>query len=86
LAAELVRTSCLASRATIELMMFATDAIAELRLANDTPTFFTDDVRGEQRDWVDDLAERIVWPNSVAQAVCLLDTGVNRAHTLMNQP
>jgi hypothetical protein len=30
--------------------MFATDANAELRLANDTPTFFIDDFQGEQHE------------------------------------
>lgn len=80
---EVTVVPVLATRATIELMMFATDAIAELRLANDTPTFFIDDVEGEQHDWVDGLAERIVWPGTEAPAVCVLDTGVNRGHALI---
>jgi hypothetical protein len=80
---EIAVVPVLASRTTIELMMFATDAIAELRLANDTPVFFTDDVKGEQHEWVDALAERIIWPGADAPAVCVLDTGVNRAHALI---
>lgn len=80
---EVAIVPVLASRATIELMMFATDAIAEIRLADDTPVFFTDDVRGNQTEWVDGLAERIVWPGNEAPAVCVLDTGVNRAHALI---
>src|SRR6266852_1211622 len=80
---EVVVVPVLASRATIELMMFATDAIAEIRLANDTPTFFIDDVRGEQFEWVDGLAERVIWPGTDAPAVCVLDTGVNRGHSLI---
>jgi hypothetical protein len=46
---EVVVIPVLATRTTIELMMFATDAIAELRLANDTPSFFIDEVRGTAR-------------------------------------
>lgn len=80
---EIVVVPVLANRTTIELMMFATDAIAELRFASDNPVFFTDDVRGEQMEWVDGLAERIVWPGTDAPAVCVLDTGVNRGHALI---
>jgi hypothetical protein len=80
---EVVVVPVLATRATIELMMFATDAIAELRLANDSPTFFTDDVRGDAQEWVDGLAERIQWPGNEVPAVCVLDTGINRGHSLI---
>lgn len=80
---EVVVVPVFTNRTTIELMMFATDGIAELRLANDTPTFFTDDVRGDQREWVDGLAERIQWPGNEAPAVCVLDTGINRGHALI---
>jgi hypothetical protein len=80
---EIVVIPVLAARATIELMLFATGAIAELRRANDTPVFFTDDVTGEQHEWTDGLAERIVWPSSDAPAVCVFDTGVNRGHALI---
>jgi hypothetical protein len=80
---EIVVVPALATRATIELMLFATGAIAELRRANDTPVFFTDDVAGEQHAWTEGLAERIVWPGTDAPAVCMFDTGVNRSHALI---
>jgi hypothetical protein len=80
---EVVVIPVLATRATIELMLFATGAIAELRRADDTPVFFTDDVAGEQYKWTEDLAERIAWPTSDAPAVCVFDTGVNRGHPLI---
>ena len=80
---EIVVVPVLATRATIELMLFATGAIAELRRANDTPAFFTDSVAGEQHAWTDALAERIVWPGTDAPAVCVFDTGVNRSHALI---
>ena len=82
---EITVIPALATRATIELMLFATGAgaIAELRRASDTPVFFTDDVRGDQREWTDDLARRIVWPQADVPAVCIFDTGVNRGHPLL---
>lgn len=80
---EMVVVPVFASRATIELMLFATSGIAELRRASSTPTFFTEANRQDQYDWAVDLAERTRWPAADAPAVCLLDTGVNRAHVLL---
>jgi hypothetical protein len=80
---DVVVIPVLATRAAIELMLFMTGAIAELRRATDNPVFFTDDVRGEQHPWTDDLARRIVWPANDAPAVCVFDTGVNRGHALI---
>ncbi|WP_198030157.1 S8 family peptidase [Bradyrhizobium sp. Tv2a-2] len=80
---EVVVVPVLANRVTIELLMFATDAIAELRIADDSPTFFTDDIRGDEQAWVDALAERVIWPGNYAPAVCVLDTGINRGHPLI---
>ncbi|MCR4308152.1 MAG: S8 family peptidase [Candidatus Berkelbacteria bacterium] len=37
----------------------------------------------DQHEWVDDAVDRIVWPSGGAAAVCLLDTGVNRGHPLL---
>lgn len=45
--------------------------------------FFIDDVQGDEHPWIEDLAERTVWPPSDAPAVCIFDTGVNRAHSLI---
>lgn len=72
-----------ATRAAIELMMFATGVIGELRRATDNPVFFMEHVREAQHEWSDDLANRIEWPGAEVPAVCLLDTGVNRAHALL---
>ena len=74
----------LADRATIELMLFARLSIVELRRANDSPTFFLDELdREEQTAVAEELAERTEWPGIDVPAVCLLDTGVNRAHVLI---
>ncbi|WP_316187960.1 MULTISPECIES: S8 family peptidase [unclassified Bradyrhizobium] len=53
--------------------------IAELRLPKVTATFFTEMTSVEQRQWIDDLTA----PAAGAPYVCLLDTGVNRAHALL---
>lgn len=80
---ETVVVPVLTDRVTIELMLFATVGIAELRRANASPVFFVEAEREEQIAWSASLAERITWPGNNAPAVCLLDTGVNRAHILI---
>lgn len=80
---EVVVVPVYTSRATVELMLFATGAIAELRRASDNPVFFVDDVSGDQHEWVDNLAERVQWPGPESPAVCVFDTGVNRGHNLI---
>lgn len=73
----------LATRATVELMLFATVGVSELRRATTTPTVFLEMDGEDQVEWTDDLAGRTVWPPADSPAVCLLDTGVNRAHALI---
>lgn len=80
---EIVVIPVYTTRATIELMLFATGGIAELRRASDNPVFYTDEVSGDQHEWIDDLATRVVWPGANVPAVCVLDTGVNRGHALI---
>ncbi|MBZ9921681.1 S8 family peptidase [Mesorhizobium sp. BR1-1-7] len=80
---EVVVIPVFARRAEIELMMYATGVIVELRRATDNPTFFVDEVREEQHEWNEELAGRIGWPGLDVPAVCLFDTGVNRAHALI---
>ena len=71
------------TKISIEILLFGTLGIAELRRASDSPTFFMEEIKGNEREWIDDLAERIVWPPNDTPAVCLLDTGVNRSHPLL---
>lgn len=59
------------------------NAIAEIRLAKDTPALFVSWSNVEQADWATDLAARVVVPDSRSVAVCLLDTGVTQAHPLI---
>jgi hypothetical protein len=72
-----------ANRAEISRLLQNTDAIEELRRATDTPAFFTTTARREQSLWIDDLVKRIEGPVPDSPAVCLLDSGVARAHPLL---
>ena len=58
-------------------------AIAEVRLAKTTATFFTNMSTVDQRAWIDDLISRHAAPVDGAPYVCLLDTGINRGHPLL---
>ncbi|MCC8964410.1 S8 family peptidase [Bradyrhizobium sp. Pear76] len=80
---EIVVIPVYTTRATVELMLFATGGIAELRRATDNPAFYTDEISGDEHEWVDGLAERIVWPGANVPSVCIFDTGVNRGHALI---
>ena len=80
---ETVVIPVLTNRPTIELLLFATFGISELRRASATPLFFTEEYREDQLEWAENLAERTIWPGADAPSVCLFDTGVNRAHILL---
>lgn len=68
----------------IDRLRYLTGAIAELRRQQETPHFFVEQLEAvEQRQWSDDLLDRIHLPPPDAPAVCVLDTGVNRAHPLL---
>lgn len=59
--------------------------IAELRKAKETAEFFDSLTPEEQADWVEHLLERTEYAplGTEVPYVCLLDTGVNRAHPLI---
>jgi hypothetical protein len=57
--------------------------IAELRRAKESAARFIDAASDEQAGWVNDLKSRTAPPGEDAPAVCVLDTGVNRGHPLL---
>ncbi|WP_066125311.1 MULTISPECIES: S8 family peptidase [Alcaligenaceae] len=59
--------------------------MAEIRRARDTAAFFDEMNVADQAEWVESLAARIVVPDDDAPVVCLLDTGLTRAHPLLAQ-
>ncbi len=73
----------LADEAMMARLMKNCDAVAELRIAKDTPTLFLDMRPVEQAEWAANLIERVTPPSPVAPAVCLLDSGATRAHPLI---
>jgi hypothetical protein len=58
----------LADEATMERLVRNSDAIAELRLAKDTPTLFLEMKAVEQADWAANLASRTNPPSATAPA------------------
>ena len=69
-----------ATRGQVQAMLdFGQPGLAEIGFATDDPAILVDLSGREQDGLVDDLAGRIVWPGIDVPAVCLLDTGVNRA-------
>ncbi len=61
------------------------DCIAELRKAKDPPSFFIKLNPWDQEDWVKDLRRRLSVNTGDLPAVCILDTGINRGHPLIQQ-
>ena len=73
-----------ATRADLARVLQNTDAIEELRLATDSPSFFTRTVRNEQTRWIENLIERVTPASPTGPAVCILDNGVARSHPLLS--
>ncbi|MFI4936113.1 MAG: S8 family peptidase [Caulobacterales bacterium] len=73
-----------ATASAMARLVSSIDAVAELRRGRDTAAFFQGESRTDQDDWVaalHDFLQDIRGEN--APSVCLLDTGVNRAHPLI---
>ena len=73
----------LADEATMERLIRNSDAVAELRLAKDTPTLFFEMRAADQAAWAANLAGRLTPPAAAAPAVCILDSGATQAHPLL---
>lgn len=62
------------------------NSISELRKAKETAAFFDELTPEEQQEWADELKARLVQPHDpgLAPYVCILDTGVNYGHPLLD--
>ena len=67
------------------LLICNSSRIAEYRKMPIPSSFFTDLTNAEQREWSLDLKDRIQMHNSSNTSVCLLDTGVNNGHPILEQ-
>jgi Subtilase family len=75
-----------ATRDAMGRLVSSTDTVAELRLGRDTAAFFMGESRSDQHGWIAACVELLRDARGEnAPAVCLLDTGVNRAHPLLEQ-
>lgn len=57
--------------------------LAEVRRAKESAAWFVDMPGNEQAEWGAELAGRTTMPGEDAVRVCILDTGINRGHPLL---
>lgn len=60
------------------------DLVAELRQAKELPTDYLTLPPRWQRDFANELLQRLTAPATAAPAVCILDTGVQQGHPLLS--
>lgn len=72
-----------ATREQFESHPLLLDFLAELRRAKETAGEFLKLPPREQAEWVQDLRRRLQGPGPDSPVVCVLDTGVNRGHELL---
>jgi len=59
------------------------NCIAELRRVKESADFFSSMDRSEQIDWIHATLDQITPPDQNSPAVCILDTGINHTHPLL---
>lgn len=75
----LVRSTPAQLAASIDVL----NDLAEVRKAKETATVFIDMGPEDQGEWARELRDRLTPPSADAPSVCVLDTGVTRAHPLL---
>ncbi|MBX3176130.1 MAG: S8 family peptidase [Candidatus Hydrogenedentes bacterium] len=73
----------LATRAQFAALMESSPYIAEFRRAKETARFFLELQNKEQAEWAEDLRSRLKVNKNPTVAVCVLDTGANNGHVLL---
>jgi hypothetical protein len=71
-----------ANREQLVELMLQSDLLAEFRAGQEPAGFWVNESRIEQQAWIDDLLQRIQIVDSNVM-VCLLDTGLNNGHQLL---
>lgn len=72
-----------ATRQQLESLTEQSDHIAEYKAAKTTADFFISQANYDQAEWVQELQKRVEIPEDVSSSVCILDTGVNYQHPLL---
>ena len=72
-----------ANNDNLEQLTTQSDLIAEFRKAHTTTSYWMDLKNIDQADWVNNLISRCDISNEVNTSVCILDTGVNNGHPLL---
>lgn len=71
-----------ANRQSLIELMQQSDLLAEFRAGQEPAGFWVNESSKEQQNWVDDILQRIELVDSNVK-VCLLDSGVNNGHQLL---
>ena len=71
-----------ANQLQLKKLISACEYIAEIRRAPEIATFFDELTFSEQKEWCDDLVYRTDFTDSNT-TVCVLDTGINKEHPLI---
>jgi len=72
-----------ARRSQLEESLDLLDTLAEVRSARSPHYQFSHLAADDQHDWIELALDRIQPPEEDAPAVCLIDTGINRGHRLL---
>lgn len=71
------------TQAQLESSNHLLSLVAELRRAKETAAFFDELPGVEQAQWVEELLARVQLASGDAPHICVLDTGINRGHALL---
>jgi len=73
-----------ANHSQLEKLIIHSDDIAEFRKAKETASFWIEQPNREQAEWVQNLISRLEFNQESLLSVCILDTGINNGHPLLN--
>ena len=80
---ERLVTTVNANYKQLETLILESPRIAEIRKLPVSVSFFKDLTTSEQERWAQDLANRVDFSERTNTAICILDTGVNSGHILL---
>ncbi len=70
---------------SLTLLLSCSDQLAEIRNGRILTGFLFEEFRGEQREWIEDINNRLRINNNTKSVVCVLDSGVNNGHPLLDK-